>query len=195
MQCRVKPSAVGSVITLQLAVRVWIFVFVGVLKVADEHPDTICLGRWCVSGFTVGLCACSCLLCACLQVYVTFHLPYDRGQITFRGKTPTAGLLFFFFLFGGLMGRKVPVPMTSVWRAPSAEWLLTFPLLHCSDQFERGSCRMFVQFFFFRLPTSSFTQNIHKHQCLGWIWGFWMSWSLLSDLFWRESKSHGCISL
>lgn len=40
MQFRVKPSAVGSVIALQPAVRVCIFVFVGVLKGPGEYPDT-----------------------------------------------------------------------------------------------------------------------------------------------------------
>lgn len=61
----------------QLSVGVRIFVFVGVLKGPSDHPDTICLRRWCIcihSRFVcVVLCAIS-LLCACLWVYVTIHL-------------------------------------------------------------------------------------------------------------------------
>lgn len=55
MQFRVKPSAVGSVIALQPAVRAPIFVFGGVFKGPGEYPDTICLRRWCISIFILDL--------------------------------------------------------------------------------------------------------------------------------------------
>lgn len=39
------------------------------------------------------------------------------------------------------------------------------------------------------------TKHPQTSECLGQISGFWRTWSLFCDLFWRESKSHGCISL
>lgn len=64
---RVKPSAVGSVIALQQAVRLRIFVFVAVLKGPSEYPGTVCLRRWCVSVFIQDVCVC---LCAAFIFYV-----------------------------------------------------------------------------------------------------------------------------
>lgn len=81
MSFRVKPSAVGSVIVLQPTVRVHRFVFVGVWKGSGGYPDIICLWRWCLSVFIPDLCACLCFLCACLQVYVTFHLSANISSL------------------------------------------------------------------------------------------------------------------
>lgn len=61
IQFIVKPSVVGAVMAPQLSVGVHIFVFVGVLKGPNDHPDTICLRRWCVAVFIQDL-SCS-LVC------------------------------------------------------------------------------------------------------------------------------------
>lgn len=45
----------------QPSVGVCIFVFVGVLKGPSDHPDTICLRRWCVSVFIQDLSVYSCV--------------------------------------------------------------------------------------------------------------------------------------
>lgn len=45
----------------QPPVGVRIFVFFGVLKGPSDHPDTICLRRWCVSVFIQDLSVYSCV--------------------------------------------------------------------------------------------------------------------------------------